>query len=263
MSIVHTILFVILCVLIVVLVALILLLIIPFQYRLELCDENEERYSLRLNYLIFRIVGELNFKPQVSLKVNLWNKSLVDTSVKKDKKKKNSIEDTDFIQNKGLDKELTTSKKEIKKLFLSAKKSETALKENIKNDLSETWKNEKVKKANGILDGFKKIFPQDLIYVLKKLIKEGITVLEKIKPNKCKINVEYGNNDAYKKGLFLSVAAPLYAIMGDDLKVKMSKHNQTSFKILYLGNIVLITLLSPIMRLLLDKKVRAFIFKKK
>ena len=261
-NIIRTILMVVLLIVVVLLIALFLLLIIPFQYRLELCDENDERYILSLRYLIFHIAGELNFKPKVSLKMKLWEKILVNTSAKKTKKQKNSIEDTGFIKNKGLEKEVTDSKKEIKKLFLSAKKSESILKENRNAIVSQKDKDKKIIKANNIVDGFKKIFPSDLIYVIKKIFKEAINVHDKIKPNKCKINIEYGNNDAYKKGLLLSVAAPLYALMGDDLNVSIAKHNQTSLKLIYFGNPVLITLLSPIIRLLLDKKVRAFIFKK-
>ena len=260
-----TILIIIGIILLVVLTLLLLLLIIPFKYRLELYNKNGENYGFALNYIILKLKGELIFKPKFSFKLTLLNKTLVDTSVKKPKKKRDSIEDTDFIKHKGLEKEIDASKKEVKKLFLSAKKAELKIKANNseKPKLSEKDKKRIVQGSNSLIDSFKKLLPRDLIYVIKRIVAEGINVLDKIKPNSCAIDIKYSNRDPYGNGLMMAVAAPLYSILGDKLKIRSNSKEGDIYRVVYTGSPVLITLLGPILRLLFDKKVRAYIFKKK
>ncbi|MBR3288278.1 MAG: hypothetical protein IKI71_00760 [Lachnospiraceae bacterium] len=260
MIILKTILYVLLFIILAVLLIVFLLLIIPFKYTLKLYNENDELYGLDFNYIVVNLKGELRFKPKFLLKMTIFNKTIVDTSVKKEKKKKDSIEDTDFIKNKGLEKEISAGSKEIKKLFLSAKKSELRIKKENKEALTKKEKREKIKASNSIIDSFKKLLPSDLIYVIKRFVAEGICVLEKIKPNTCEIDFKYGEKDPYKKGLMLAVMSPLYAMMGDKLKINQNSKKGDYYKVTYTRRPVLITLLGPIIRLLLDSKVRKFIF---
>ena len=261
MIILKTILHILLFLVLAVLLIIFLLLIIPFKYTLQLYNENDEVYGLNFKYIIVTLKGELRFKPKFLLRVNMFNKSIVDTSIKKEKKK-DSIEDTDFIKNKGLEKEINSGSKEIKKLFASAKKSELRLKDNNKL-ITKKEKQNKIIVSYSIIDLFKKLLPVDFIYVIKKIVAEGINVLDRIKPNNCKIDIEYAEKDPYKKGLMLAVMSPLYAVMGDKLKINQDSKNNRIYNIIYAGRPVLITLLGPIFSLLIDKKVRKFLFKKK
>lgn len=273
MMILKTILLVVGIILLVVIILVLLLLIIPFKYKLELYNENGENYGLSFKYLIINLKAKLLFKPKFSFKLTLMNKTLVDTSVEKDKKKKEkekeSIEKTDFIKNKGLEKEIDVSKNEVKKLFLSAKKAEISLREsNIeKSELKEKEKYkekaELIKNSNFIIDKFKILLPKDLIYVIKRIVAEGINVLDKIRPNSCKVDIKFSDKDPYTNGIMMAFAGPIYAILGDKLKLNSNDKDYDTYKLIYTGRPVLITLFGPILRLLFDKKVREFIFKKK
>ena len=88
-------------------------------------------------------------------------------------------------------------------------------------------------------------------------------MLDKIKPNTCKIDIKYSDKDPYASGMMMAVAAPLYAMIGDKLKLNQNDKDYDTYRLIYTGRLVLITLFGPILSLLFDKKVRAFIFKKK
>ena len=87
MMILRTILFIILVILLIVTLILFLLLIIPFEYKIELTDKNDKCYIVDFRYLIIKFKAELNFEPKFRLLVTLFNKKLVDSSEKKEKKK--------------------------------------------------------------------------------------------------------------------------------------------------------------------------------
>lgn len=264
MMIVKTILYVLLIVLLIAILILFLLLIIPFKYVLVLTDKNGKRFNLDFKYLIINLKAELNFEPKFKLVVTLFNKKLVDTSVKKDKKKKkDSISDTGFIKNKDIEKDISNSKNEIKKLFSSAKNYEKKYisAKNVK--LTTDQKKRKIDSFDKAIGKFKSLLPIDFLYVIKKFVVEGINVLEVIKPKKCKVDISCDGSDAYGQGLLLSIAAPFYSFLGDDLKLKFNDKSNNIYKITFIGNPVLITLFGPILRLLFDKKVRRFIFGKK
>ena len=263
MTILKTILFVLLIIVLIVILIIFLLLIIPFEYQIVLIDKNDKCYTIDLKYIIIKFKAELNFEPKFRLLVTLFNKKLVDTSVKKEKKKKESISDTGFIKNKDIEKEVASGKKEVKKLFANAKNYEKNYLSVKKEKLSEEEKKERIVSFDKALAKFKSLLPTDLIYVIRKFVTEGINVLEKIRPTKCKIDISYDSSDAYKKGMIMSVAAPLYAFLGDDLKLKFDSNEDNIYKITFIGRPVLITLFGPILRLLFDKKVRKFLFKKK
>lgn len=263
MMVLKTILYILLAIILIVLLIVFLLLIIPFNYELMLIDQNDKCYTIDFKYLIIKFKAQLNFEPKFRLLVTLSNKTLVDTSVKKEKKKKDSISDTGFIKDKDIEKEVASGKKEVKKLFASAKNYEKKY-ISIKNEkLTDVEKKDKIVNFEKVIDKFKSLLPTDLIYVIKRFVTEGINVLEKIRPTKCKIDISYDSSDAYKKGIIMSVAAPLYAFLGDDLKLRFDSNEDNIYKIIFIGRPVLITLFGPILRLLFDKKVRSFLFKKK
>lgn len=263
MMILKTILFIILIILLIVILILFLLLIIPFKYRLELIDKNDKCYTIDFRYLIIKLKAELNFEPKFRLLVTLFNKKLVDSSEKKEKKKKESISDTGFIKNKDIEKEVASGKKEVKKLFSSAKNYEKKYISVKDEKLSDDEKKNKIDSFDKAIDKFKNLIPTDFIYVIKRFVAEGISVLEKIKPTKCKIDISYDGSDAYRKGMIMAFAAPLYSFLGDDIKLRFDNQDDNIYKVIFTGRPILITLLAPIFRLLLDKKVRNFIFKKK
>ena len=263
MMILKTILFIMLIILLIVILILFLLLIIPFEYKIELTDKNDKYYIVDFRYLIIKFKVELNFEPKFRLLVTLFNKKLVDTSVKKEKKKKESISDTGFIKNKDIEKEAASGKKEVKKLFSSAKNYEKKYISVKDEKLSDDEKKNKIDSFDKAIDKFKNLIPTDFIYVIKRFVAEGISVLEKIKPTKCKIDVSYDGSDAYQKGMIMAFAAPLYAFLGDDIKLRFGNQDENIYKVTFIGRPVLITLFGPILRLLFDKKVRSFIFKKK
>jgi hypothetical protein len=226
-----------------------------------LIDKNDKCYTIDFSYLIIKLKVELNFEPKLRLLVTLFNKKLVDTSEKKEKKKKESISDTGFIKNKAIEKEVASGKKEIKKLFASAKNYEKKHISVKDEKLSDDEKKNKIDSFYKAIDKFKNIIPTDFLYVIKRFAIEGINVLEKIRPTKCKIDVSYDGSDAYRKGMIMSFAAPLYAFLGDDIKLRFDNQDENIYKITFIGRPVLITLFGPILSLLFDKKVRSFIFK--
>lgn len=263
MMILRTILFIILVILLIVILILFLLLIIPFEYKIELTDKNAKCYIVDFRYLIIKFKAELNFEPKFRLLVTLLNKKLVDTNKKKEKKKKESISDTDFIKNKDIEKDVVSGKKEVKKLFSSAKNYEKKYLSVKDEKLSDDEKKNKIDSFDKAIDKFKNLIPTDFIYVIKRFVAEGISVLEKIKPTKCKIDVSYDGSDAYRKGMIMAFAAPLYSFLGDDIRLRFDNQDENIYKITFIGRPVLITLFGPILSLLFDKKVRSFIFKKK
>lgn len=263
MMILKTILFILLIILLIAILILFLLLIIPFKYTLLLIDKNDKCYTIDFRYLFIKFKAELNFDPKFRLLVTLFNKKLVDTSVKKEKEKRKSISDTDFIKNKDIEKEVASGKMEVKKLFSSAKNYEKKYISIKDNKLSDEEKKDKMDSFDKAIDKFKSLIPTDFMYVIKRFVAEGISVLEKIKPTKCKIDISYDGSDAYRKGMIMAFAAPLYSFLGDDIRLRFDNQDENIYKITFIGRPVLITLFGPILSLLFDKKVRSFIFKKK
>ena len=237
------------------LVAIILLIIIfillyPFKYKLIFNNNNGEIFSLYFNYLILKISIIFSYKPKFKFLIKNHNKVIVDTSVKKEKRISNSIKDTDFIKNKDLESDISHSKNSIKKLFIDSKR------------FSKNAKGKEIaKSANSIIDSLKKFLPLDFIYVSKKVINELSYVFNCIKPKKSYVDIKYNNSSTYNTGLVFAVAAPFYSILGDKLKLKNDKNS--SYNVVFTGRPILITLTIPIIKLLCDKRVRAFLFKKK
>ena len=276
---------IVLLIIIVVLIAIILLLLfIPFKYNLNIIYKNEERIELNLKFIIFRISGYLAYSPNVDFELKLWNKVLLKkNNGKEDETKNNSVGDTDFIENKNLLDDVKESKKAIKELFVSAKKLNAKQQDDYKkeqeelgNDIDEVHadvfdkkvinseKEAQKKKAFDFIDKFKNILDNDIIYVIKRVVNEGINVLSIIKPKMCKVTIKKGTKDPYAMGITLAMAAPLYAILGDNLKVvKNSESEYTSSSVNMIGYPRLYKLIPPIISLYKDKRFMKILATKK
>ena len=281
MNIINIILIVLGVIVAIILVIILILLFFPFEYVLDLSFANDEKLELKFKYIIFKITGFLIYKPEVSYEFKLWNKVLAkkdeetegDEEVEEDiddeeiededVAKDNSIEEDDFIENKNLRSEISESKTVIKDLFKSAKALEKKKVSELKE--SENSDTTKIKeKATNVIDKFKGIFKSDELYVIKLVVNEGINALKTIRPDKINVKIKYGSKDPYLTGLLFSIAAPVYSIMGDGLKLKINgdKDFTESFMIL-VGHPRLYKLMGSILRLLLNKKFRNVAFKKK
>lgn len=275
MIILKTILLVLLIIIAVLLAIVVLLLIIPFKYELNLAYKNEERLELKLKYIIFKITGFFAYSPEVDFEVKLWNKVLLkkeNDDEEEEDEEDNSIADTDFIENKDLENDVKESKSAIRDLFTSAKnleakkKEELELEEEDDDEIEEIAeeKEEKKKKAFNFIDKFKNFLDNDIVYVLKKVASEIINVLSVFKPKRYNVTVKYSREDPYTMGMALAISAPLYAFMGENLKVMQnsdSKFNEGNIRII--GYPRLYKLIPPIFKLYRDKRLRGTIFKKK
>lgn len=256
MNILHNILIVLLIILAIALLIVIILLVYPFKYKLDLTYKDERGLELDLKYIVFKVRGFVSYKHKFDYKLKLWNKTLVENKPKKLEKKKNSIADTGFINDRDIENEITESKKDIKRLFLSSKRLEKANAEKNKI-LSIKDKEQKSKKAESIIDKLSNIIPKDKIYAIKRVVKEGIYALNVIKPNKCKVSLGYANEDPFVTGLMSVALAPIYGIIGNKLKIKPKFSDDVrSGSIILEGRPFLIKLVKPILSLMFDKRFR-------
>lgn len=263
MLVLKTILLVILIIVAIILAIVIFILFFPFKYRIHLLYKNDERIDLKFKYIIFVVSGFFSYKPKIDFEFKLWNKTLIDNKKKKTKsdeseKKDKSIADTDFIENKELEKEVSDSKKAIKELFASAKKLED--KKRLEYEKSIDGEENK-KSAFAFIDKFKNFFSEDNIYVFKKLASEAINAINVLKPKKCKVGIMYSDSEPYEMGMILALAAPLYAVLGDNLVVdKNSDSKFNDYNLDIIGYPRLYKLLPPLIRLYRDKKVKSVLF---
>ena len=284
MIILKTILIVLLIIIVVLIAIILLLLFIPFKYNLNIIYKNEERIELNLKFIIFRISGYFAYSPNVDFELKLWNKVLLKkNNGKEEEVENNSIGDTNFIENKNLLDDVKESKKAIKDLFVSAKKLNAKQQseyekeqEELENRIGEVIDDDTDKevinikkelqkeKAFNFIDKFKNILDNDIIYVIKRVVNEGINVLSIIKPKKYKVTIKKGTKDPYAMGMTLAMAAPLYAILGDNLKVvKNSESEYTSSIVNMIGYPRLYKLIPPIISLYKDKRFMKIVATKK
>lgn len=296
MMILKTILIILAVIIAIILVIILFILFIPFEYLLDIKYIEDSRVDVNLSYIIFKLKGFLTLGEDTSYELKLGKKVII-TSEKEDEDEdeEDSIEDTDFIENEDLSRDVKENKSVIKDLFASAKRFEIKKRKELEEDISdedydedndedasdneyddsENTKiariesgdidiEEKKQKTFNIIDSFKNIFKRDEIYVAKKVANEAIGALSILKPDKIKVDVKYGSKDPYFMGLLFSIAAPIYSLLGKKLKLKQnSNSNLTEGHINIVGHPRLYKLVAPIFRLLMDKKFRSFIFKKK
>ena len=274
----------------IVLAIILVILFIPFQYNLSVDYVEDERIDFSLDYMIFKIRGFLTFSPDVTYELTFGKKVILSSDDKDDEEEDedNSIEDTEFIENKNLSEEVKESKLAIKDLFTSAKRlekkqleeaeleddqddDEDEIEEEIDDDANEIETvdddveiSKKKEKTFNIIDRFKNIFKSDELYVIKKIANEVLDAIKILKPDNVSVKIKYGAKDPYAMGLLFAIAAPIYSILGKKLNLKKnSKSDLTEGHIDIKGHPRLYKLIKPVFNLLIDKKFRKVIFKKK
>lgn len=249
---------------------LILFVLLPFRYMFKVCYE-DKLFTVKFSYLIVCFDFVADFGDNFRYKFTFMNKIILDSKNKKANKtlKEEKIKEN-FFENNNLDKEITNDKLIIKSLKNDVIRCE---KEIIDNIDSNTFPGENKKKNvvdktldifNPFFDLIKKVFSEDFSYVVKLMFKEAIIFLKYIKPKKMKFDNEFGFDEPYYVGKILSYMAPLYAIYGDNIKVKPHfDKNMLKFKLSLIGHPQGIFILLPVLNLFLDKKFREIFLKKK
>ena len=270
-------------IIIAILLAIVLVIIfVPFEYKLSVDYVEDKRIDLKLNYIIFKIKGYLTFSPEVSYELKLGEKAILSSDRDEDEENNedNSIEDTEFIENKNLSEEVKESKLAIKDLFASAKRLEKKKSEEEQSeedqeeqddvdeieiaDDSDIELSKKKEKTFNIIDKFKNIFKSDELYVIKKVANEVLDAIKILKPDKINVRIKYGAKDPFAMGLLFAIAAPIYSFLGKKLNIKKnSKSDLTEGHIDFTGHPRLYKLVKSIFNLLIDKKFRKVVFKKK
>lgn len=255
--------------LVLILFLVLMVLFYPFKYEVVLKHDKNDNTNLHIRYIIFYLSGYLIYKPRFDYELKLWKKVLINRTTnnlfkhKQNKNKKNnSIGDTEFINDKSINQELYESKKNIKKLFKSSIKLNERINKN--KDYSIAEKTELSLKSENIIDELKNIIPSSKIYAIKKIIKECIYSLNVIKPNKCKLNIHYGNEEPFVVGVASAIVAPLYSLLGKDIAFRANfDSNKIYGKIVFTGRPILARLIAPIFRIMTDKKIKKSISSKK
>ena len=254
-----------LLIILVIILLVLIIIFIPFNYHLCFSYDDNECFALKFKYLFFYVNGFLRYKPLFNYQFKLWNKILFEFNSKekkeKNKKNNNSISDTGFINDKSIESEIIDSKDTINDLFLSAKKLKH--KQNISKNDDDNNNFDKIFKRKSDSDyNLKYIIPYDKIYVVKKILSLVRYLLDKLNPKHLKIEFIYNNKDPYNKGLLYAVSAPIYAILGDDLKIKTSEIGKESkCEINMSGSIFIFILIKPIYNFFTDSIVRKELFK--
>ena len=259
MQIFYTILICLLYVLLFILLILIIFVLIPFKYSFFVEYKNNE-LDIKFNYIIFPFSAKVSFENPIRYYGKLWNKTLFDSENNKESdKENNSIADTDFIQNKDLDKEIKHDKNIIRDLFVSAKKQEKVVAKE-----SKALKSKNSSLSKNLIDKSKKLIPYDMWYVVNLIYNEALKVLNQIKPIDFKADLTYGAVDPYVTGMMMAALSPVYAFLGDDINIK-SKFNEEIIEgsISAHGKPIVLKILIPAGRVFLDKKFRKIFFKKK
>ena len=285
---------IVLAVLILILIVIILILIlIPFRYNIEIVYDSN-KLNIDAKYIIFKVAGYINFKFPVEYEVKLWNKILVDSNKsKEEEKEEESISDTDFIKDKNLEKDIDTSDKVIKDLFISAKKQEEVIsneennlsaddrkidieekekkvadsKENKKSVSITKREREKVKTNNELINRLFKLIErfmgEEKSYVIELITNKVILLINKIKPKNIKTEISYGFDDAYNTGILSAIFAPIASITKGKFNLFPNfKQNGFKAETKITGSIIILSIVKAAIEILLDKKFRIIVFSK-
>ena len=292
MQILSKILIVIAVLIIVLLLIILILILIPFRYNIEIVYDNR-KLNVDAKYIIFKVAGYINFKFPVEYEVKLWNKTLVDSNKNKEEKEEDSISDTDFIKDKNLEKDIDTSDKVIKDLFISAKKQEEIVsneennlstddrkidieekdkkvadsKENKKSVRITKREREKVKTNNELINRLFKLIErfmgEEKSYVIELITNKVILLINKIKPKNMKTEISYGFDDAYNTGILSAIFAPIASITKGKFNLFPNfKQNGFKAETKITGSIIILSIVKAAIEILLDKKFRIIVFSK-
>ena len=273
---------IILIVIIIIISLIILLTLFSINFALEINGRDNTDYKLRIDYLLNLIEFKISYieELKISLRILFINIDLI-KKIKNDTKKKitnkiNYIKNINkhiIEENKNKIVKLVNHKKEdkivsykdVKKFEKELDKIETKKlklnEKNVKNTNINETSNEKNKKKS-LISKYKELSENDKKYIINKFTNAIKNIIKIIKPKKFKINCTFGYDDPYEVGKILSVLGILYEKFGDDIKVK-PVFNENVFKgdIYIKGSFRLISIIFIGIKLILDKKVRYFLWK--
>ena len=246
MDILLKILFAIAIILVILIIILMFFLLYPFKYDIDITYD-EKQFVLKFKYSIIYFFLSFDFSNPVKCRLEILSKKVFDSksTSKKSKRVTNSAEFAEDVKE---------TKEAVKDLFTSAKKMETKQKAERRIDSE---------KVESFIDRNDKFIPRDTIYVLKKIIKELKKTLIFVVPKKYKVEISYGIQNPFAIGLSYLAIAPISA-MGDKNVVIKSNFMEDTFKgHAHMSNrMPKMCILMPVIRLLLDKRLREIILKK-
>ena len=163
--------------------------------------------------------------------------------------KTNNNKDINHISSKLYDKKVT---------YKDAKKYDKKLDKELDNN--ETKKSNIKKKS--LIKKYKELDDEDREYIKNCFASLVKNILNIIKPKDIKLDFTFGLEDPYTVGEILAVLGVLYNRFGDSIKVKpVFNKNLFDGKIYIKGSFRLINIVILAIKLLLNKKVREFIWK--
>lgn len=242
---------------------IVLLLLIPFKYIAILTYDGND-LSVDLKYIVFHFVSNIHFIKPIKIISKLNGFTIVDTTkekknvVKSDSDGKNKLKNSNFIKNLDIKKAVTESKADIITLFKRAKEYQF----NMNNKEGKKLFVNSIK--DFILDKVKKIWPKKAINVLKIILSELQKMLPTFLPKDVDTSLKIGLEDPFYTGIALAVLSPFYSIFGKKMNVLPSfRKEEISGTIKLSGKPILIIPVISLIRLLLNKEFREFVFKKK
>ena len=264
----------IICIVLISLICLIVLLtLFSINFALEVKGKKDKySISLRVNYLLNSIEFKLSFIEELKMTLRiLFIKLDLIKKIKNDTKKKitNKINDIkNFNKNiindyknktlklKNNNREKIVSYKDVKIFDKKLDKLEKSDEDVIKD------KNTKKLKKKSLIKKYKELSENDKKYIKNKFIDLIKKFIKIIKPKKFKIDCTFGYDDPYEVGKILAFLGILYEKFGDNIKVKpVFNENIFDGDIYIKGSFRLISIIGIFIKLILDKKVRYFLWK--
>ena len=261
------------CIVIILIIALIILLtLFSINFAFEIKGKEKTSYKLKINYLLNAIEFKISYieELKISLRILFINIDLI-KKIKNDTKKKitNKINDIKNFNkhiiedNKNKIVKLVNNKKEDKLVsYKDVKKFEKELdkKQNKKSQNNENTNRNNKKKS--LFSKYKELSDDDKKYIINKFTNAIKNIIKIIKPKKIKIDCTFGYDDPYEVGKILAFLGIFYEKFGDDIKVKpVFNENVFNGDIYIKGSFRLISIIIIGVKLILDKKVRYFLWK--
>ena len=245
-------------VLIIILIIIVLLLVYPYKYTLNI-NYGDRTLVVDFKYFIIKFYLTIGFSLPVSYSLKIFSKAIFDSNIDNEKnavKNENedsSFEDTHKVDNLSIKEKVEDGDKAIKELLIDAKNL---------NDKQNKEYDETHGKVNTVIDKLDGIIPRDMIYLLKKVLKELRVLLYRLSPKNYNIDISYGIKDPYMMGLSYAVLAPVMAMNDGKMTVKPKFLNDEFGATLKAERrFPLCFLLMPVLRLLIDKRIRKIIIR--
>ena len=266
-------------IIIIIILLILLLTLFSINFALEIKGKDNTSYKLRINYILNAIEFKISYieELKMSLRILFINIDLI-KKIKNDTKKKikNKINDikkfnkqliednknkiVKLVNNKKEDK--IVSYKDVKKFDKELDKIKNNKIKDDENNTKNTYIKESSNKKKSLISKYIELSENDKKYIKNKLIILIQNLIKIFKPKKFKIDCTFGYDDPYEVGKVLAILGILYERFGDNIKVKPI-FNENIFKgdIYIKGSFRLISIIIIAIKLILDKKVRYFLWK--